>query len=88
MASPEFKIKLFFLFKFLNLNCQHPAIFTGDFNCHNNLWGYTENDENGELLLRWTESHNLHLIFDAKDRRKAFILHGGKGTTTPICDYK
>jgi hypothetical protein len=34
------------------VNCQHPAIFIGDFNCHNNLWGYAENDENGELLLR------------------------------------
>jgi hypothetical protein len=41
----------------------------GDFNCHNNQWGYADNDENGELLLRWAESHNLYLIFDAKDRK-------------------
>jgi hypothetical protein len=69
----------------LNLNCQHPAIFIGDFNCHNNQWGYADNDENGELLLRWAESHNLHLIFDAKDRKSFHSARWQRDYNPDLC---
>lgn len=28
------------------LTHEHPAIYVGDFNSHNNLWGYRINDQN------------------------------------------
>lgn len=46
----------------------HPAIFAGDFNSHHENWSYAQSDICGTALVEWTEEHNLHLIFDAKDR--------------------
>lgn len=46
----------------------HPAIYAGDFNSHHTTWKYRTTDENGEQLLNWADSHNLSLIFSAKDK--------------------
>lgn len=46
----------------------HPSIYAGDFNSHHSNWRYRETDNNGEHLLGWAEQHNLHLVFDAKER--------------------
>ncbi|KAI5720173.1 hypothetical protein M8J77_002972 [Diaphorina citri] len=45
----------------------HPSIYLGDFNSHHVIWKYQQNDDNGEDVVRWSEAHNHHLIFDAKD---------------------
>lgn len=46
----------------------HPSVYVGDFNSHHQEWKYENNDANGEALINWAENHNLHLVFDAKDR--------------------
>lgn len=42
-----------------------PTIYIGDFNSHHNLWGYENNDDNGEKLLEWAESNNLHFAYSS-----------------------
>jgi hypothetical protein len=46
----------------------HPAIYVGDFNSHHTQWKYATNNEDGERLVNWAEDHNIHLVFDAKER--------------------
>lgn len=46
----------------------HPCIYTGDFNSHHTNWRYDTVDENGETLVQWAESSNMHLVFDIKDK--------------------
>lgn len=46
----------------------HPAIYVGDFNSHHTQWKYARNNEDGERLVNWAEDHNIHLVFDAKER--------------------
>jgi hypothetical protein len=47
----------------------HPAIYVGDFNSHNQLWGYDEhNNADGNRLLEWMTLNNLHLIYHPKDK--------------------
>jgi len=36
-----------------------------DFNSHNAMWGYTENNEDGEKVEDWAERDNMSLIHDA-----------------------
>lgn len=45
-----------------------PSVYIGDFNSHHTVWGYSEDDNNGELLCTWAERNQLHLLFDAKER--------------------
>jgi hypothetical protein len=48
---------------------------------------YADNDENRELLrvLRWGESHNLHLIFDAKDRKSFHSARWQRDYNPDLC---
>lgn len=46
----------------------HPSIYIGDFNSHNQLWGYNTNDVNGNTLLEWMQLNNLELIYNAKEK--------------------
>ena len=76
----------------------HPTIYIGDFNSHNTMWGYNDNDTQGEELADWSEAEGLELVFDAKQRgtfRSArwnreynpdlcFISTDQNGTTLPI----
>lgn len=39
--------------------CQHPGIFTGEFNSHSTEWGYNEEDQNGEKLVNWTNINHI-----------------------------
>lgn len=45
----------------------HPAVYVGDFNSHHSLWGYANNNANGNKLVDWVESLNLFLVHDLKD---------------------
>ena len=41
-------------------------IIIGDFNSHNHLWGYRDDDENGLFLEEWISTNNLHLTHNSK----------------------
>ena len=41
-------------------------IIIGDFNSHNHLWGYRDDDENGLFLEEWISTNNLHLTHDSR----------------------
>lgn len=52
------------------LNVQpHPAVYVGDFNSHHSEWGYSSDDANGELVVTWASNNELHLVYDAKDKK-------------------
>lgn len=63
----------------------HPAVYTGDFNSHNTLWGYESNDTNGVTLSEWAESANAYLIFDAKDRKSFYSTRWGRDYNPDLC---
>ena len=64
---------------------QHPAVFIGDFNCHHQLWGYKDNNRDGISLVHWMELNNLHLVFDAKDRKTFNSARWRQGYTPDLC---
>lgn len=41
-------------------------VIIGDFNSHSTNWGYSENDENGDLVEAWADNNQLSLIHDPK----------------------
>jgi len=45
---------------------RNTKIVMGDFNSHNVMWGYAENDEDGESVEDWAERDNMSLIHDVK----------------------
>jgi len=49
-----------------NYRERNIKIVIGDFNSHNVMWGYTENNEDGEKVEDWAERDNMSLIHDAK----------------------
>lgn len=53
----------------------HPAIYTGDFNSHHYIWGYNDNNEDGERVVDWAERNNLYLLYDAKQKPS---FHSGR----------
>ena len=51
----------------LDLNGK-PVVVVGDFNSHNTLWGYPNNNRDGELVEDWAIAQDLTLIHSAKHR--------------------
>jgi hypothetical protein len=45
----------------------HPAIHVGDFNSHNQAWGYEHKDIDGNRLMEWMTLYKMHLIYHPKD---------------------
>ena len=43
---------------------KHPAIYSGDFNCHHISWGYSRNGPDGEALYEWSSTIDLKLLYD------------------------
>ena len=43
---------------------EHPAIYSGDFNCHHTFWGYSRNDPAGAALYDWSSTIDLKLLYD------------------------
>uniref|UniRef100_H3B2D4 Endonuclease/exonuclease/phosphatase domain-containing protein n=1 Tax=Latimeria chalumnae TaxID=7897 RepID=H3B2D4_LATCH len=41
-------------------------VIIGDFNSHSVTWGYSKNDENGDLVEVWAKAYHLSLIHDSK----------------------
>jgi hypothetical protein len=46
----------------------HSAIYVGDFNSHNQLWGYEHNDADGNRLMKWMTLNKLHLMYHPNDK--------------------
>ena len=44
----------------------HPVIYSGDFNCQNEQWGYKNTTPDGEALANWASTTNLTLLYDSK----------------------
>lgn len=63
----------------------HPSIYLGDFNCHHNLWGYEQNDNNGISLCKWMENNNFHLHFNAKDKNSFYSARWRKEYNPDLC---
>ncbi|XP_030754581.1 uncharacterized protein LOC115881295 [Sitophilus oryzae] len=63
----------------------HPAIYAGDFNSHHTAWKYRTTDENGDRLASWADSHDLHLIFDAKERNSFRSAAWNTETNPDLC---
>jgi len=40
-------------------NFQHPVVFIGDFNSHSTQWGYSTENEDGEILSNWADINHL-----------------------------
>lgn len=49
-----------------NVRNKPVKFIIGDFNCHNNLRGYEDNNESRETVVEWMESDQLSLIHDTK----------------------
>lgn len=47
---------------------EHPCLYMGDFNSHHTNWGYSNTDQNGEMLYNSMLCNNFDLVFNAKDR--------------------
>ena len=43
---------------------EHPAIYSGDFNCHHTSWGYSRNDPDGEALYERSSLYDLKVLYD------------------------
>ena len=44
------------------------TIVLGDFNSHNVIWGYKENNSDGEAVEEWALDKNLTILHNAKDQ--------------------
>lgn len=38
---------------------EYQGVYKGDFNCRHADWGYSSNDENGEILSNWIVNNDL-----------------------------
>lgn len=46
---------------------EKPSIVTGDFNSHNTLWGYDNNDSDGVRVADWMTRERYSIVYDAND---------------------
>ena len=44
----------------------HPVIYSGDFNCQHEMWGYSQSTQDGSKLADWASNANLTLLYDNK----------------------
>ena len=45
-----------------------PIITIGDFDSHSTLWGYDQNDSNGDTIENWAASNDYTILHDPKDK--------------------
>ena len=64
---------------------EEPTIYVGDFNSHNEMWGYNVNDVNGEILSDWMTTNNLNLIYSSDDRGTFFSARWQREYTPDLC---
>ena len=44
-----------------------PVVVLGDFNSHNTIWGYEQNNSDGEAVEEWASTNDLTLLHNQKD---------------------
>ncbi|KAK3870172.1 hypothetical protein Pcinc_011237 [Petrolisthes cinctipes] len=49
-------------------NGMKPHLIIGDFNSHNTIWGYSNNNKDGEEVELWALNQGLTLLHDAKQK--------------------
>jgi hypothetical protein len=49
----------------------HPTFYVGDFNFHNQLWGYEHNNADGNRLLEWMTLIKIHRICKQKSKERS-----------------
>ena len=64
----------------------HPAIYSGDFNCHHTSWGYARNNPDGDALHDWSTNIDLKLLFDP-NQPKTFHSAVWKTYTNPDLSF-
>ena len=47
-----------------------PMITIGDFNSHSILWGYDQNDSNGDIVENWAAFNDNTILHSLKDKPK------------------
>jgi hypothetical protein len=62
----------------------HPVIYVGDFNSHNQLWGYEHKDADGNRLLEWMTPNKFYLIYHPKDKGTFKSARWGKDYTPDL----
>ena len=51
------------------VNPRNKALIAiGDFNSHNTIWGYTQNNKDGETVEEWALNNNMAIVHNAKDK--------------------
>lgn len=63
----------------------HPGVYIGDFNSHHTSWGYKNNNENGEILVNWSDQENLFLTYDAKDLKSFYSARWQNEYNPDLC---
>ena len=56
-----------------------PMITIGDFNSHSNLWGYDQNDSNGDIVENWAASNDYTILHSPKEKPTFMSAHWKKG---------
>lgn len=51
---------------FCQLDADKTHFVVGDFNSHSSLWGYRDDDRNGEAVIQWADASKLTLLHDNK----------------------
>ena len=69
---------------------QHPAFYSGDFNCHHTSWGYSIHNPERETLHDWAHTVDLKLLFDHKQPKSfhsaVWNRHTNPDLTFYLCD--
>lgn len=65
--------------------CQHPSIYVGELFSHSTEWGYTAENEDGELLSNWAAMNQFKLIYDAKQGGTFESGRWGTETSPDLC---
>ena len=56
-----------------------PMITIGDFNSHSTLWGYDQNDSNGDIVENWAASNDYTILHSPKDKPMFMSTRWKKG---------
>ena len=52
--------------EFCSFTTDKIHFLVGDFNSHSGLWGYPDDDKNGETVIQWADANGLTLLHDNK----------------------
>lgn len=62
-----------------------PTIYVGDFNSHSDIWGYDDNDINGDTLNDWINANNFSLIYSHQDKKTFLSARWKKEYNPDLC---